>query len=307
MIIKKYLFLLVFLLTSIIACGQINIDFTKKLEGAINGQDLTVKALNGSMVVVKQSYQVKNKKNGKIYGRDGRKEFGQSYSIGVKTEAGLVLTDIALKPWTDDNAFKKVEESYEPVISLTEVREIRNNDETKFSQCPLQLGRQQPNGMWIANASDVVPNAMEIDTEEGQKDGWMIWYLAKDNLEKVPNAIISFQTLSKNLEVNGGDINIDSPVDEKAVLGGIYVCPFYHGGGHVAYRLVGMAVKEDRQWKLRTPFIGYIFEKATSTGEQLKEEDHIDDEEIKVEEQEEENVELTPIAQDKQKKKKNKK
>ena len=290
---------LTLVLSSVISFAQLSI-------GKSAGQEITEKAICGSAVIIKQSYQVKHKKNGKVFGRDGRKEFGCSYSIGVKSDAGLILTDIALKPWLDDNAFKKVEDSYEPLISLTEIREIRNGEKTKFAQCPLQLGREQPIGMWIAKAGDVAPNAMEIDIEEGKKDGWLIWFTVKGDLEKDPSAIVSLQSINKSIEVNGGDIDIDAPADEKAVLGGIYVCPFYFGGGHVAYRLVGMVVKEDKQWKLRTPFIGYTYEKTATSQTSSQEEVNVGDE-VKEEQQEEKNVELTPIAEDKQKKKKNKK
>ena len=305
----KRTFLFSFLLISLSANAQLlgSIDINPKtFPASVSSDPILIQAIDGSAAIIKQSYQVKHKKNGKVFGRDGRKEFGCSYSIGVKSGAGLILTDIALKPWLDDNAFKKVEDSYEPLISLTEIREIRNGKKTKFAQCPLQLGREQPIGMWIAKAGDVATNAMEIDIEEGKKDGWLIWFAVKGDLEKDPSAIVSLQAINKSIEVNGGDIDIDAPVDEKAVLGGIYVCPFYLGGGHVAYRLVGMMVKEDKQWKLRTPFIGYTYEKTATSQTSSREEVNVGDE-VKEEQQEEENVELTPIAEDKQKKKKNKK
>lgn len=306
MYIRKFYLSVLFLMANVIAFGQINVDFSKKIEGAINGQELTVKSVDGSMVVVKQSYQVKSKKNGKVYGRDGRKEFGEGYSIGVKTDAGLVLTDAALKPWAEDNAYKKIENNYDPIVSLTETREIRSNETAKFVKCPLQLGQQQPSGLWIANANGVAPNSMEIDTEQGKKDGWLIWFMTKESIGKDPAAEINSRVTNKEIDVNGADIDVEAPADSKTVLGGVYVCPHYLGGGHVSYRLVGVVVKEDNQWKLRTPFIGYTYEKSSSAGNPSQADDNVDGG-AKEQQPEEDNVELTPIAQDKQKKKKNKK
>lgn len=304
---KTLLFLFCLLSVSVNAqlLGSIDLD-PKAFPTNETSATIVNKALNGSMVVVKQSYQVKSKKNGKVYGRDGRKEFGEGYTIGVKTDAGLVLTDEALKPWADDNAYKKIENNYEPFISLTEVREIRNNEKTKFVLCPLQLGQQQPKGLWIANTAGIAPNAMEIDTEEGKKDGWLIWFMTKENIGKDPTVEVVSRVINKDIDVNGADIDVEAPSDGKAVLGGVYVCPHYLGGGHVSYQLVGVVVKEGKQWKLRTPFVGYAYKKATSVDTTMQE-GNSEDDEIKEQQPEEENVELTPIAQDKQEKKKNKK
>ena len=52
------------------------------------GQKITESAIQGSCVVVRQSYQIKNKKTGIVYGRNGRDEFGKSYrSVVIGTSA----------------------------------------------------------------------------------------------------------------------------------------------------------------------------------------------------------------------------
>ena len=118
-----------------------------------SGQVMVEKSIDGTIVLVKQSYQVKNIKTGKIYGRSGRKDFGHSFSIAIKSEHGFLLTEKGLKPWLYDESFKKVENDYEPVISMTEIREI--STESKFIQCPMKIQSQQPaEGIWIANIAD---------------------------------------------------------------------------------------------------------------------------------------------------------
>ena len=278
--------------------GSIELD-PKNFPQSTSCDNVVKNAINGSIVVVKQSYQVKHKKNGKVYGRNGRKDFGHYYSIGVKTEAGLVLTDGALKPWLYDSAFKKVEQEYEPVISLTEVRDVESDGQTKFSQYPLKMTRQQPEGLWIANAENMDSNAMEIDQEEGEKDGWLIWFTAKKDLDANPEIGITIQTINKKMGIKAGseDFDINAPEGGDLLLGGIYVCPTYLGGGHVVYRLVGMTAKEEKQWKLRAPFMEYFFERDQADQQQQ-------DEPAVEEAEQEQEVELTPIAQDKKKKNK---
>lgn len=272
--------------------GQITIDYTKKLQGAIGEQKIAENAIDGSVVVVKQSYQVKSRDNGKAYGRNGRADFGHSYSLGIKTEAGLVLTDGALKPWLYDDAYKRVEDKYEPIISLTEVRDVKVTESTKFEQCPLHIGRQQPEGMWIADISDISSNAMEIDAQDGEKDGCIVWFISQNNLDDMPNSEISIQVINKKIEVKGDDIDIDVPSGGARILGGIYICPVFLGGGHVAYKLVGAIVDVDGMWRLRTPFIGMTFQLK----QQAAAEEDSTDKPVE--------VELTPIGENKKGKKK---
>lgn len=261
------------------------------------------KSIKGSVVVVRQSYQVRNRKTGKVYGRNGRADFGHHYSLGIRTEAGLVLTDGAIKPWEYDPSFKKVAQDYEPVISLTEIRDVESDGDVKFKQCPLQLERPQPDGAWIANAKDIVPQAIEIDLSGGNKDGWLIWFTAKKNLDNTPESEIAIRANSKKIEAGNGDEDVNYTSDSDMVLGGMYICPIYLGGGHIINKLVGIVVKDDKQWKLRTPFVDFFIEKPSDNQSTKEETPSIEE----TENTESEEMELTPIEKDKKESKKNKK
>lgn len=302
---KSFLTLLVALLLSsnlnAQLLGSLDID-PKKFSMQSTPDSLLIKAIDGSVVVVKQSYQVKHKKSGKTYGRSGRADFGHSYSLGVKTDAGLVLTDGALKPWIFDPAFNKVEKDYEPVISLTEVREIEQNNSAKFIQCPLQLSRQQMDGAWIANAKDAISGAMELDIQEGNKVGWIVWISCKKDLDDDPETGFKIVTVSKTVEnASPNDVfDVEITNNDDRLLGGLFVTPCYLGGGHVTFKLSGMLVLVDDNWKLRTPFIGYSVEKVSQEPEKQPDP-------ILVESETDDEVELTPVGGDNKKKKKGKK
>lgn len=269
-----------------------------------SGQKMTENAIKGSAVIVKQSFQVKNKKTGKVYGRSGRKEFGHSYFIGVKTEAGLVLTDESLKPWQNDEAFKKVEQEYEPLISMTELRDADSDNQTKYQQTPLHIGRPQPEGAWVASASDIHINSMELDLESGQKDGWLIWYFAKKDFDKNDTASIIIESINKKIDIcEGSEIGLESPLNKNKIIGGIYVCPTYLGGGHVTYKLVGIAVRDDDKWKLLTPFVGFSYDKpSVSEVEQPKEDANSEKTSEEAVQEDQQDIELTPIDEGKKKK-----
>ena len=283
---KKVICVIVVLLYVITLNAQIYVKST--------GQAMVEKAVEESFVVVKQSYQLKDKKTGKIFGKNGRSDFGHSYSLGVKTCMGLVITDDALKPWNTDKDFKKVGDSYEPIISLTEARPLVGKEKLSYVQCPLHIGSTQPDGLWIADTGKNEPNSMEIDNSSGKKEGWIVWLTAKQSLEDNPDVSFTLQTLSKEIEVNENkDLEIDSFNSNDYILGGVYVCPVYSGGGHVSFQLVGMTIKDGDKWKLRTSFVGMAIDApSTSTNQGVDGSDN-----------NEEDLNLTPIEQEKKKSK----
>lgn len=284
--------------------GSINLD--PKVFPASSSCDLLVnKAISGSVVVVRQSYQVKNKKNGKVYGRHGGKEFGQHFSIGVKTENGLVITNAAMTPWAEDDAYKKIEKDYDAFISFTEIREIVQEGESTYSQCPLAVDSNQPQGLWLAQTKNFKNNLLELDLENGKKDGWIMWYTMKKAPNVEPNSPVNIQSITKKIELADSVtiVDVEAPSDGDIVLGGIYVCPTYYGGGHVIYKLVGMTILDNGKWHLNAPFASFSPVK-NSQDENVKDKAPEEQDIINEEKQEEEeDVELTPIDQDKKKKK----
>lgn len=303
---KEFVATFVALLVSISAnsqlLGSLKLD-PKNITSQPSPDTLIRKAIHGSVVIIRQSYQVKNKKNGKVFGRNGRKDFGHNYSIGVKTENGLTLTTGALYPWQYDSAFKKIENDYEPIISLTEVRDVEIDGRNQFSQYPLRINLQrQEVGLWMANAEDMPTNAMEIDIEEGEKDGWIIWYTAKQKVDDKETTDIDIQITNKKINIQSGEVTeVDAPTGNNLVLGGIYVTPQFNGGGHIVLRLTGLVVRDENKWELRTPFVGMLFEQRDSENRQ--------EEQVAIPQEtpKEENVDLTPVGSDTKEKKSKKK
>lgn len=292
---RKYFLLLLFISTKLFAQLEIGSLTT-------SGQKITENAVKGSVSVIKQSYQVKNKKTGKIYGRSGRKDFGHSFSIAIKSEHGFLLTEKGLKPWLYDESFKKVENDYEPVISMTEIREI--STESKFIQCPMKIQSQQPaEGIWIANIADSLnTDKLEIDNENGVKDGWLIWFYSPKDSKADELGAVSLQSVNKKIDVKDDkSIDIDEPANSNHVLGGVYVCPYFIGGGHIVYKFVGMVVKIENKWKLQTPFIGLPHESSVvEPDEKPQEEPNVEE---PAQEKDDQDIDLTPVEQPKDKKK----
>ena len=292
---RKYFLLLLFVSTKLFAQLEIGSLTT-------SGQKITENAVKGSVSVIKQSYQVKNKKTGKIYGRSGRKDFGHSFSIAVKSEQGFLLIEKGLKPWLYDDSFKKVESEYEPVISLTETRGL--NADAIFVQCPMKVQSEQPaEGIWIANIADSLnTDKLEIDNENGVKDGWLIWFYSPKDSKADELGVVSLQSVNKKIDIKDDkSIDIDEPANSNQVLGGVYVCPYFIGGGHIVYKFVGMVVKIENKWKLQIPFVGMSHENSSvEPDEKPQEEPNVEE---PAQEKDDQDIDLTPVDQPKDKKK----
>jgi hypothetical protein len=201
-----------------------------------------------------------------------------------------------------DESFKKVENDYEPVISMTEIREI--NTESKFIQCPMKIQSQQPaEGIWIANIADSLnTDKLEIDNENGVKDGWLIWFYSPKDSKADELGAVSLQSVNKKIDVKDDkSIDIDEPANSNHVLGGVYVCPYFIGGGHIVYKFVGMVVKIENKWKLQIPFVGMSRENSSvEPDEKPQEEPNVEE---SAQEKDDQDIDLTPVEQPKDKKK----
>lgn len=274
--------------------------FAQLTIGKSSGQIITERAISGNIVIVRLAYQIKDKKDGQIFGRNGQKEFGSVYSLGVITEAGLVLSEDALTPWAEDNNFKKIKDNYDPFISSTAIRIVGDSCQEKYVTSPLHIGKKQPTKLLLAQTDLDSTNGLEIDVEAGVREGWLIWLKTKNELEKDSATAITTQAINKKIEFKEGlsEIELDTPDNDNLTIGCIYVCPFFLGGGHLVYRLEGIAVKNDKRWILCNPFVGFQFDRQYD-----KKKDDKNDKQIR----EEEDIKLTPIASDNDSKEKSKK
>lgn len=284
----------ILLTTAMIAVSSKSQIFVKS-----TGQTIAENAVKGCAVIVKQAYQLKDDKTGKAYGRHGKNEFGCNYTIGVKTNKGLIITDNAIRPWNDDSNYKKINGNYTPVISRTEVRDFSVSEKSEFKQQPLKLAANQPHGLYIARTDDSTPSGMEIDYTSGKKKGWLIWYESEKNINEDPNSSISINSINNEMEFKEGqtEYEIDTPTNEKDVIGGIYVCPQFRGNGQINFCLVGIIALSDGKWKLTAPF--------ASEEESFKEKPEIS--EVKEDTSQDDDPGLTPVDTPTKKDKKNKK
>ena len=215
------------------------------------------KTVRPGLFLIKRGFQLQDKKSRELFGRNGRPEFGIGYSIGVKTPNGFCVTDLAISPWDYNDAYKKYQGKYIPVISKSEYTELAKDSilEDNFD-LPNKCTIVCDSSIYLYESDLFSGKSFKVDSLEGNKKGWLIWLTVQKNgdLENLSN--ITFSCQEKELYAYKSII-IDSlekiPSDVK-ILGGVYVIPIYKGIGKLELHLCGVLSNTNNQWRVCFPF-----------------------------------------------------
>ena len=186
--------------------------FNRRLIELGDNQNFLKLAISPSLFLTSQSFQVSNKEDGKMYGFNGKQEFGESYSVGVKIRDGIVLTEKAVRPWEYDANYDKYRDGYAPVRYQSHYSETQ--EEAQYDT----LAYDTAEGMVLAeNALYRYPTkafggkGLILDTAEGIKEGWFVWVTAKKGQNLQENTQVDYTIYRKTITV--GKERTDSVVD----------------------------------------------------------------------------------------------
>lgn len=248
---KKLVFLLMILPVQLFAQFEIGMFSTPS-------QLMVENAVKSSFFLSKQSYQLRDKKSGELFGVNGKKEFSAQYAIGVKVRGGIILGDRMLQPWLYDSKFGKYKEGYEPVPYQATYTALE--DEVSYKELEYDSEAQKGiiDKLIYRYPSDVFAGeGLAADSTAGIKNGWIIWVTAKEtDWEKT--AAVNYVTYQKDLNVSKEDTSfgIEKPKGNLKLLGGLYVVPFYTGIGTIEFKLCGIIVQDtETTWKVCCPFV----------------------------------------------------
>ena len=226
--------------------------------GKSSGQEIVEKAIASNIGIVRLPYRLKQRSTGALFGRDGKEEFGRSYSIAVLTDEGYITAPDNVKPWEDDNAYSKFRPDYEAFLASTA---LRSPQDSVFSPSKVETdndfayinGKQQTLGLPINRAV-------------GEVRGWLVWYKADEDLSKNEKATISCTPILKTITIcdtlKRQEIT-DIPKGEN-YIGGCFVTIDYTGNGVVEFKLSGFIERSIDKWNLYTPFAEKAAEKSNT-------------------------------------------
>lgn len=253
---KKILFLFFAILTASNIFGQINF-------GKLGTDILVDNSIKEGVSIIESEYQLRNKKDGVLYGRGDKNAYGSVYHVGVNTPMGVITMDNILTPWLSDPDFDKYRsnESYEPVLKDVKVYSKGRSDSISCVEFPLEKGiicNSDSSFFLLRNLN--LNNNFEVQTESVVKDTWIIWFVVENesNLQSLENLEFNASYQKQDQDING--IYVKTPLGKNVLLGGIVVTPHITGVGKIELKLVGLIKKKNNEWEIMSipkDFINY--------------------------------------------------
>jgi hypothetical protein len=233
-------------------------------------------SLKSSLFIIQQNYQLKDitaKKmiligKDKLYGKDGKPNFGTVYTFGVKTANGFYSNSKVVLPWLYDPDFEEYKRSaqYVPVISETNYSkwEGRVYEELKYS--PKQIVSEGDSLVFVgSNMFGKV--GMNPDPASGKKNGWFVWILLD---EEAGADAFSFEIVAAehNFDSRNTASEITNvPVSHKTIEGGLFVTERTTELGQIALDVSGLLFKKGDQWYIKQPVADKTKGGATNTSD----------------------------------------
>lgn len=249
------------ILLVLITLGFCNVADAQFSLGKSVGQQYVESAVKQGAFIVKQSFQVKSKDSGEIYGYKGEKFFGIQYSVGVMIDGGEVLiTGRAAEPWAYDSNYIKYKEEYDGIMYTSEFALL--SDVSTYDTLTISDGNVVAlvdGEVYHAVSPTFGGKGLVVDPELGEKNGWVVWVYTKGGTDVAEGATVecSAYRLSVNVEKKGQKIDIEKPESVGNVIGGFYVVPSFSKVGTIEFHICGMLTDSDSKWQICTPFVGY--------------------------------------------------
>lgn len=244
---KKFLVLLSFLWCSCYSHGQLFAPRNVAL-------DWIEKAVTPALFIFNQSYQIRDKKTGELYGRYGHQEFGGLSSLGIQISQGIILTDKALTPWIYDQNFKKYKDKYEPVLFKSTYKRLDSTTETPLELSNVSEITLQDSILHEFSLTEFHNEGLVIDTVAGRKEGWVV-IITNDSIRN-NSARYSCQIIKKEFEIKPevSKFEVDVLHSSNSVVGGLYLVPSVSKMGVLEFRLGGVLVNKNTKWEIICPF-----------------------------------------------------
>ncbi|MBU0489921.1 MAG: hypothetical protein KKD31_18430 [Bacteroidetes bacterium] len=227
-------------------------------------QELIVKALDSSLVVVCQEYVIKSKdpKDTTLYGAKGQRYFGRSFALGIVSDSSIWVNQEIFTPWENDTSFDSFQQDFVPVLSNLSARHVYS---TKF--IPIQNRACQSN----AQADSLLRNARltricsceagntPIKRIENTNDstGWVVMIHSLNDMNICDTCKFQVSVFQASPKFSDGGTIYNTP-QMKHVLGGGYFVPVY-STGKVEFRFAGIIRKLITYYVKPIPAISQCF------------------------------------------------
>lgn len=213
--------------------------------------------ING-LFISRSSFQICKRDTKELFGLNNKKEFGTSYTLGVKVPGGYLLTDKAVRPWLYNRKYAAYSTNYDPLFY--EARYASKDNDFKYDSLDFKLSEQKrlfDTTLYRFPSVAFSNKGFVLDTTGGNKEGFIVWVSNKDkNLDSITSIELSVVQKKYFIEQPSDLCQIlEKPKIDGVVLGAIYVIPNYKDVGIIEFVLCGVCVETNGEWRIYFPFI----------------------------------------------------
>ncbi|MBR5167054.1 MAG: hypothetical protein IKW86_03170 [Salinivirgaceae bacterium] len=235
---------------------------------------LIAESAGGSLLVVEQTYKVKDRNAELYYGFKGSNIFGRTFSVAVRLKNGLCYTDAFVRPWVGDANYAQYETGYLPVYAGAQFKYVADSALRGFPFDSVGCRRTESPLVYTTTKTPFNSQGLEPDSLTGAKRGWLLWVVSDDTVHRTDSLVIDVRACN----ITASDTMLYHKVNQpnrqmilsskkySNVLGGIFVTPRHTALGEVQFMLTGVLVEKDGLWQLVTPFVGQLKQPSTPTG-----------------------------------------
>lgn len=263
MTMKKILLLLTFIVASVTTFAQLPQEFGRFKRAAkvqpsesIENQLVTKIAKDGAFIL-SQSYQLEDSV-GKFFGLSSNKEFGSETSLAIKVKNGYLLYDIARVPWDYNPRFTKLKKRYNPVLFPSQYSDLSREaryDSISFN-CT-DLVTIYPNQIYGMKSDTFFNDGFSVSHNVGNTDGYAVWYVLPFDIDMNKSSNLEIVPLEMKLEIvedRSQEYVVPMPQVNGKLMGGMYVVPEISSVGRLDFKINGIIIGSEEDWKLVCPF-----------------------------------------------------
>lgn len=237
-----------------------------KMEGLssslASNDDLIKKVISSAVVVIDQSYRVKNDSTGQIYNAKQKDNFSSVASIGWKINNAIVFSNNVVCPWEKDPAFDKYKDFFTPVRYQTKCFTMSDTSSKKQWPEDARIDTLQSKLLYQYRTNILGDKGFLVNVSRGIKSGYMVWVMSNDSLRMDS---LSFIVENKDILIKNESLySVASPLGDKfksmlyshtsnkIIVGGLFVVPEIGTVGTVTFKVSAIAVNVNGSWQLST-------------------------------------------------------
>jgi hypothetical protein len=247
--------IILFWILSIACIHSINAQLDARSLSSSN-QQLIEDAVKSGFFIIHRTYQLQDTTvvPPVNYGWNDAPDFGDAYTLGIKTKDGYYTEDKAVRPWIYDPEFKEYSDSrqYVPVISASEYKHAGDTAYIPLSWDDCEMTKISKNGIYLIRDSLFENRGFSVDHSDGTKKGWLVWIVSDKPVSEQSTQTFSLSIYRAELQFEAGKelYEIKEPASGKSISGGFYVVPEFDEPGQIRFQLAGLLHRINDQWQV---------------------------------------------------------